>query len=335
MWGVDLKLFQFDGSLTWAVFFLNGDKTIYGRYGTRAARDHMESISMKGFKAAMRGALALHKRHPVDKKALAGKTGPKMKWPTPELLPGHKGRFKKGDTSRMGCIHCHFVDEGIMKSAWLTGKKVEDRMFWRYPMPDLLGFGLMTDERATVEHVDPKSAADKAGLRKGDVIRTMEGQPILSIADVQWILEQAKDTGTLKLTLDRAGKSMDARIRLPKGWRTSEEFTWRGGTYGFRPGMAADAVKPADRKKNGIASDKLALRIGFMHPSWGEVAKRPWQTKKGLRKGDIIVALNGDSSHLTTSEFIARCWQRSRPGKPLLLTVLRGGKTLQIKVPTP
>ena len=35
-WGIDLSLFQFHGQLTWAVFFLHPDRTIYGRYGSRA-----------------------------------------------------------------------------------------------------------------------------------------------------------------------------------------------------------------------------------------------------------------------------------------------------------
>ena len=35
---LDLTLFQFDYDLTFAVFFMNTDRTIYGRYGTRSER---------------------------------------------------------------------------------------------------------------------------------------------------------------------------------------------------------------------------------------------------------------------------------------------------------
>ena len=36
------------------------------------------------------------------------------------------------------------------------------------------------------------SAAEAAGLRVDDQILTMAGQPIVSIADVQWVLHQHK-----------------------------------------------------------------------------------------------------------------------------------------------
>jgi len=35
---MDLALFQFDYDLTFVVFFMNADKTIYGRYGSRSDR---------------------------------------------------------------------------------------------------------------------------------------------------------------------------------------------------------------------------------------------------------------------------------------------------------
>ena len=37
MQGTALAQFQFDFDQTWTVFFLNADKTIYGRYGSRSA----------------------------------------------------------------------------------------------------------------------------------------------------------------------------------------------------------------------------------------------------------------------------------------------------------
>ena len=47
-WGMDLSLFQFDYELTWAVFLLNADKTIYGRYGygmsTEAAATILDAV---------------------------------------------------------------------------------------------------------------------------------------------------------------------------------------------------------------------------------------------------------------------------------------------------
>ena len=62
MGGVDLNIYQFDPLLSWALFFMNGDKTIYGRYGTaspntkRNRKDSNPSHSSEGLGAALRRA---------------------------------------------------------------------------------------------------------------------------------------------------------------------------------------------------------------------------------------------------------------------------------------
>ena len=58
---MDLRRFEFDHDLTWYVFFLNADETIYGRYGGRDATDAEARISMKGLRYAMDRALEAHK----------------------------------------------------------------------------------------------------------------------------------------------------------------------------------------------------------------------------------------------------------------------------------
>ena len=63
--GVDLRRFEFDYDLTWFVFFLNADETIYGRYGGRDASDAEARISMKGLRYAMDRALEAHKSPPA------------------------------------------------------------------------------------------------------------------------------------------------------------------------------------------------------------------------------------------------------------------------------
>lgn len=56
--GLDLSLFQYDTDQSFAVFFLNADKTIYGRFGTRSHRtEWFGDVSLKGLAAAMQGAL--------------------------------------------------------------------------------------------------------------------------------------------------------------------------------------------------------------------------------------------------------------------------------------
>jgi hypothetical protein len=117
-WGMDLSLFQFDYELTWTVFLMNADKTIYGRYGSRSEHANTsKDISIEGLRKALEGALELHAAYPGNKKDLAGKVGPKLPYPTPESIPEVRGKpfAKPADGTRGGCIHCH---NAIQPDAW-------------------------------------------------------------------------------------------------------------------------------------------------------------------------------------------------------------------------
>ena len=93
MHGVDLKKFEFDGALTWAIFFMNADNTIYGRYGSRSGLRELSDreISLAGFKKSLRGALDLHAAHAADEQSvgaqLAGKVATSAPpWRKPEAM---------------------------------------------------------------------------------------------------------------------------------------------------------------------------------------------------------------------------------------------------------
>ncbi|MCA9171474.1 MAG: thioredoxin family protein, partial [Planctomycetales bacterium] len=74
--GLDLSLFQFDTDQSFAVFMLNADRTIYGRFGTRSHRtEWIGDVSLEGMAKALEGALALHANYEQIKPTLAGKQG--------------------------------------------------------------------------------------------------------------------------------------------------------------------------------------------------------------------------------------------------------------------
>ncbi len=317
MWGVDISLFQFDGMQTWTAFFLNADKTIYGRYGARGGKDVAKDVSLPGVLQALEGALALHKNYPANQQALAGKTGPASAWPSAEKMPAFAGRFKQGDITQKGCIHCHNVDEGRIKSAWLQKKGVPDNLLWSYPMPDVVGLNLDVAQKATVKAVKNPSAAQQAGFKVGDQIVRLEGQPMLSIADVQWVLHNAKDTASLNAEVDRAGQKVDLRLALAEGWRRQSDFTWRGAVvWQLRPGLVGS---PAG---NGLRVNELLF------------GNKIDAAKAGLKQRDTIVAIAGQPVR-TEQDLIAFIWQKTAPGQNVALTILRGQEkqTLMLQLP--
>src|SRR2546425_8846086 len=165
---LDLALFQFDYDLTFAVFFLNADKTIYGRFGSRSDRkDAAKDISLDGFRKALTAALDLHKHYPANKASLAGKQPRSSRFKTPEDFPSLAGKYKptlnyEGKVVQ-SCMHCHQVRDAERRFFRDERKPIPDDVLYPYPMPDAIGFSLDPKEKAKVKNVARGSAAHKAG----------------------------------------------------------------------------------------------------------------------------------------------------------------------------
>ncbi len=343
--GVSEKVFQFDQNLTWAAFMMNADKTIYGRYGSQLKYIGFKQanppvyFTVSGFKKALTGALELHKgqgpfgNKKALQKALKGKTGPDPLWKTPEEIPWIRnfrgkglGKFSPQRLFAQRCVQCHHSWNGKIFSLRAAKKPIPDRLIWAYPMPNLLGLNLDPDERATVQSVTPNSQAEKGGFKKGDEILTLGGQPMLSIADVQWVLHWAEDGSKVSAKLLRGGKETKATLMLTKDWRKNRGFLGRVSPFAMRRDLVAFtrvALSPGQRTKLGIAKGKMPLQTGYVRPA---PPAGPAFAKSGLRRGDVIVALNG-LDHLTTpDDFILYLIRETRPGQTVEFKVLRQGK---------
>lgn len=341
MWALNLDKFQFDGFLTWTVFFLNSDGTIYGRYGSRSESGHDAAsdklISIEGFKKTLQRALDVHRDYrtnPVEVgKQLAGKTGPKRIWKKAEDIPEMEEMFQTRtrykDKSSRHCIHCHMVPRAEVAALHRLGKSIPDEMFWHFPLPQEIGIELDPKEVATISSIRALPIADNSELRVGDRIRNINGQPILSMADVQWILNHAKNRDTLRLDIERDGKPMQVKVLLRTGWRL-QIGDWRylsqlmqGYLVNFR---AQPATEPT-RKKLGLEPDALAFKVSWAN-QWNNKPASP------LKNGDVIIAINGVRKSLTVGALTAYLF-RDASGKTLHLTVLREGQTRQLSIDVP
>lgn len=329
MWGTDLSRFQFDGSLTWAIFFTNADGTIYGRYGSRSATGKLseKEISLTGFKKSLGGALALHVRYTKDKdtvaKELAGKSSQaKPVWSRPEEIPALKSnpRFDKpfvGQRGRHGgCIHCHMFSTAELKSLREAGKPIPDRSFFPYPLPDELGFHMNPEEMATVQRVKPHSLAAKAGLEQGDRILRLQGQSILSTADLQWVIHNAGDKDTLVAEVSRKQEKKTLKLELPQDWRLGLS-DWRFINMGLlRQTLGFNVNEMPKRRAQRLGLEgKMALLV---HRTTRELRQ-----ETGLGNQDLIVAIDGRREPMTVGAFTRYVFRQKKPGSKLKLTLLQ------------
>lgn len=329
---MDLQLFQFDYDMSFAVTFLNPDRTVYGRYGTRDGKEeHADSeISLEGLAAAMRGALELHAGYPGNRRALAGKQPlADSKYPVPEKMPS-LGKYKsvldyEGKVAG-SCIHCHSIHDEPRREARNAGELLGMRTLSPWPMPSVLGFRMDPAQRATVAAVAPGTAAEAAGLRAGDTISTANRQPLLSTADLQWVLHRMEDADPLALSVERDGQQRTIEIKPQPAWRASTDLDWRVSTWDLRRmalgGMYLERVPEGERVAGGLPpAGKMALRARHV----GQYGDHAVAKRAGLQNGDVLVGFNGSADDLTESQLLKRTVSTLARDTEVKVSYLRDG----------
>ena len=337
--GLDLSLFQYDTDQSFAVFMLNADRTIYGRFGTRSHRtEWVGDVSLKGLAEALQGALDLHANYPADKDSLLAKTGPKPLFERPELFPSLKDKYTSslnysGDVVT-SCIHCHQIGDAVRESYRTQNKPIPDEILNPYPHPKSLGLILDPARRATIKEVVSGSLASEAGFQPADSILKLNGQPILSMADVQWVLNGIPGSGgELMVEFQRDGKPEVLTVPLASGWRNLDDISWRVSAWGLRRmvtgGLVFELASDEDRAKAGIAQGKMLLKVKHV----GMYGPHAAGKNAGFQKEDLIVSYDGRFDLLTDSSVLRYGVLRKKVGETVEIGVLRNGKSLSLKIP--
>lgn len=326
---IDLAHFQYDFDLSFAVILMNADMTIYGRFGTRSQRPEFEDISLQGLRAAMEGALRLHANYDAERSRLGGKQARPTRFKAPREFPSLKERFAdtldyEGQVAR-SCMHCHQIRDAERRVYRTERRVIPDDVLYPYPDPATLGLKLDPEKAAVISKVAPDSPAARAGLQPGDAMLELASQPLLSIADVQWVLQNTAETAVLKARVARDGTERDVEIALPSGWRRGD-ISWRVTSWELRRmafgGMRLDPLTTEERNAMNIPGKSMALRIRHV----GEFGEHAVAKRAGFRKGDLIVAFDGRTDEADESELLRRMLQEHTPGEAITVAVMRDGQ---------
>jgi hypothetical protein len=335
---MDLTLFQFDYDLTFAVFFMNADKTLYGRYGSRSdQKEAARDISIEGFREALVGALELHKNYPANRASLEGKQNRPTRFNTPDEYPSlhrkYQARLDYEGKVVQSCMHCHQVREAERKWWRAQSKPIPDDTIYPWPMPSIIGLEFDPAAKARVKTVTPESMAARAGFKPGDELLSLEGQPLLSTADVQWALQNAAAPATLHARVQRGRTQKDLVLLLPADWRRHADISWRPSTWDLRRiatgGLVLKDLPNEERTNASLAEADLALLVHYV----GEYGEHAAGKRAGFKKGDIIVSVDGATRRLTESAWIGWVLQNKAAGAKVPVTVLRNGERVNLELP--
>jgi hypothetical protein len=336
--GLDLSLFQYDYDQSFAAFLLNADGTIYGRFGTRSHRTWWaDDVSIEGLAQALRGGLELHAQYPKNREALIAKRGAKPEFPSPEKYPLLRDKYGPqldyAGKVVASCIHCHQIGDAQRQVYRDRREPLPAKLLFPYPHPKAIGLILDPKEKATVRRIEEGSPAARAGMRPGDEIVSLEGQPLLSLADVQWVLHNAADEALLKTQVRRDGKTLLLTLKLPQGWRRRDTISWRVSSWGLRRmaagGMVLEELSKEERKKAGLPETEMALRVRYVGQSGPHAAGK----RAGFQQGDVLVSLDGKTDLLRETDLLAYAVNAHKPGAKVAAIVQRGKERIELTLP--
>jgi predicted metalloprotease with PDZ domain len=335
--GLDLNVFQYDTDQSFAMFMLNADQTVYGRFGTRSHRTEWTGdVSLEGMARALEGALELHKNYPANKESLAAKSNRPTEFDTPEKFPTLRNRPARLDYDgkvAASCIHCHQIGEARRDYYWRQSKPIPEQLMYPYPHPKSIGLVLDPEQRARARQIVEGSPAAAAGLQRGDDILKMAGQPLLSMADVQWVLDGVPAAGgRVEMQVRRGERELSLLLVLKEGWRRVDDTSWRSSSWVMRRaatgGMRLVPVSDADRQELGV-SGTMALRIDYLSPFGPYAAAK----NAGFVVGDVLIEYDGRGDLRRESDLFDHANHNKKPGDKVSVKLLRNGQVLSKQLP--
>jgi membrane-associated protease RseP (regulator of RpoE activity) len=132
---------------------------------------------------------------------------------------------------------------------------------YTYPLLENIGITLDLARGNLVRAIKPGSAAAKAGVQAGDLLRTLNKMTVHSFADASYGLHKAPLKGDIPIAFERDGKSLDATLSLAPAWRRTN-LTWRPSLLAMLPSItvyASDLSAP-EKKTLGLDVKRLAFR---------------------------------------------------------------------------
>ena len=143
-------------------------------------------------------------------------------------------------------------------------------------------FGMKRPDGALVASVARNSAAAKAGLKPGDVITEVNGEPVVRSGALSSMIGMASpgDKVKLKVWRDRAAINIDATL----GGAEDAKQQAAAGDDGDRAGQLGLALRPLTRDERR----QLGTEGGLVVENVAGAAARA-----GIEPGDVVVAING------------------------------------------
>src|SRR5713226_5757722 len=173
-------------------------------------------------------------------------------------------------------------------------------------------FGLKKAQGALVSAVEPKSPAEKAGIKPGDIILAVDGRAVENSIDLPRTIGESRPGTTVNLKVWRQGETRELRASL--GEIPAEKIARADDGARTGSGKLGVAVRPLNEEER----KQIAAEGGLLVEEVEGAAARA-----GVQPGDVILALNNQP--VKSAGQLRRLVDRSR-GTVALLIQREGNK---------
>ena len=203
--------------------------------------------------------------------------------------------------------------------------------------------GVITDEDdkgASVTSVTKESAAEKAGLKKGDIITSIGDKKIEGTEDVSEAVRAHKPGDKVSITILRDGKEQKLTAELSK-WKGMRINTFTAPRIkmddfeSLAPSIQGGIKIP--RTTFSFGGPKLGLSIQDTEDGKGvkvtDIDEDSNAAKAGIKENDIITHIN--DKEVTSADEVSRAVREDKDKGPLRFQIIRNGKSQNIEVRFP
>jgi Do/DeqQ family serine protease len=193
--------------------------------------------------------------------------------------------------------------------------------------PDLAqGLGVTANSGVVVSDTAKGSPAEKAGLKRDDVILSVDDKPVTTTGELRNAIAVAGANRVVRLKIQRGGKEQIVPVSLT----ASPEQAPTDGTNDAHPGakpedvigMRLEALSQQTRERLEVPAEvKNGVVITGLAPDSPAA-------RSGLRPGDVLVELNRQP--LRTPEDVQRIYKSTKG--PLAALVVRRGATTYVVI---
>ena len=177
---------------------------------------------------------------------------------------------------------------------------------------------LGTEDGALVSDLASGGPADKAGIKRGDVILRFDNKPIRSMHDLPFIVASTPIGQTVSIEIMRGSQRMNLHITTEELKEEAEQEAAPAGETGPYLGIEVQEITPEMAKNYDLSRSSGVIIVQVEDGSPAEEA--------GLTPGDIIVEI--DKKPVKDVATFNRLLAGVKEGETLLFLVDRGGTTI-------